>query len=215
MKPAEPLDMPPVQRPADPAAVGAQMSAMKKAADGIIAEAVEASKASGANVQRLFVEAEGRIHHAMWPAFGPANAWLFGERAGKVGDLRRALGLGDEAVPFATYVASLVEALHRAEDLARFVDGEGGLEVRVLPAAEGEKPKTAFLGPFRGQPIGKDPLLGEVLVWARRCLKAGLVPQLDAKRLSFTLAERGGGELLVTFFEKADRFALAELIMKR
>jgi hypothetical protein len=85
----------PVQMPADPAALGALMASMKAAADGVIEETA-AERERGGDPEELFRKGFKKIHEAMRPEFGPANAWLFNERDGKIGDLCGRLDLDPE-----------------------------------------------------------------------------------------------------------------------
>lgn len=87
-----PEQRPPEQRPADPAALGADMDRMKAAADAVVAAQREAL-AAGGKPEELFEQGARQIFAAMPPTFGPANAWLFNERSGKLGALEQALGL--------------------------------------------------------------------------------------------------------------------------
>ena len=45
----------------------------------------------------MFREGAAAVLRAMPPVFGPANAWLFNERDGKLDALQQALGLRDAA----------------------------------------------------------------------------------------------------------------------
>jgi hypothetical protein len=78
-----------IQRPADEAALVAQMAGMKAAADAVI---VEVLAAPGPPAERYPWGAD-RIMSAMPAVYGPANAWLYGERAAKLSALCEGLGL--------------------------------------------------------------------------------------------------------------------------
>lgn len=99
---------PPVQAPADPGAVAAQMDEYKAAADTIIDELRKAATAPAANREELFSQGVRRIYDAMPAAFGPGNAWLFQERHGKVAQLGDALEVPPERQ------TALVEAFEAA-----------------------------------------------------------------------------------------------------
>ncbi len=81
-----------IQRPADEAALVDDMRAMKAAADAIIEEVLTAP---GPAEQR-YHDGVDRIMVAMPATFGPANAWLYSERAAKLGALCQGLELGPE-----------------------------------------------------------------------------------------------------------------------
>lgn len=107
-EPVKPPDDIPVQEPSDPGAVGAQMAEMKAGADSVIAEKV-AQLGGAKSAEQLFRDGAERIFEVMWPAFGPANAWLFNERDGKLGSLCEKLGVDvDRCV-------AIIEELQAAE----------------------------------------------------------------------------------------------------
>lgn len=72
------------------------MADLCAAADRAIAAAVEQHTA-GRSPEACFRQGVSDIREAMPPIFGPANAWLFNERDGKLDALQRALGLDDAA----------------------------------------------------------------------------------------------------------------------
>ncbi len=72
------------------------MDAMKAAADQIIAAKVTA-RDNGGKAEELLRNGAGEIIVAMPATFGPANAWLYNERGGKLGELCDKLGLEQAA----------------------------------------------------------------------------------------------------------------------
>ncbi len=209
----KPPEEPPVQQPADPGAVGKQMSDMQAAADALITEA-EAELAKGETpAAELFVAYEGRIHLAMWPAFGPANAWLFNERAGKIGQLAGALGVaGEERVPFEIYARVILSALAGGADLQPFVESEAGLDVGEAERTDGGGRARGWSGPLRGDGLRTDARLGRVRGLLREAIGAGVVPQIDAAHKRVRVRHEGQTvELVLQWF---DRWVLAEVSVR-
>ena len=212
----KPPDEPPVQRPADPGAVGQQMADMKAAADALIAEAQAELTKGKAPAAELFVRFEGRIHLVMWPAFGPANAWLYNERAGKVGQLAEALGVagqdGAGPVPFETYARVILAALSSRDDLRPFVEQEAGLDVREQIRADGGARQRGWSGPLRGDALQADERLGRIRAVLRAATRAAVVPRIEAdpKRVRV----RHAGKTVDLLLEWRDRWVLAEIAIQ-
>jgi hypothetical protein len=206
----KPPDMPPVQRPADPAAVGQQMTDMKAAADALIAEA-KAELAKGKTpATELFVRFEGRIHQVMWPAFGPANAWLFNERGGKIRQLAEALGVaGEGRVGFEDYATVILAVLSSDADLQPFVDGEAGLDVSEQERTDGGGVQRGWSGPLRAEGLRTDERLGRIRGQLRAAVRDQVLPQLDAEHNRIRVRHAGRTTELV--FQWIDRWVLAEI----
>lgn len=83
----------PEQSPQHPKAVAAQMDQMRALADEAIRRAVEAP----GPVEARHAAGVFEIVAAMRPTFGPANAWLFGERGRKLAALAKALNVAEPA----------------------------------------------------------------------------------------------------------------------
>lgn len=201
---------PPVQRPADEAALGKQMAEMKAAADVFIGEAKAALAAGKIPPAELFVRTEGRIHGVMWPAFGPANAWLFNERAAKIGALAEALGMaGMDPPAFTVYTRVILSALAEGDDLQPFVNRETGLDVREVTRAADGGESRASSGSLRGPGLQADPLLGRIRAQLKAALGAGAVAEIDGDRKRVRV--RHSGLFIELIFQGYNRFVLAEI----
>jgi len=205
--PEEPAE----QRPLDPAAVGRQMDEMKAGADALIAEAGRELKAGKVPAAELFVRYEGLIHQVMWPAFGPANAWLFNERAAKVGSLAEALGLADDARPgFEAYARVILAVLASDQDLRPFVAREAGLRLDEVHGEDSGEAVHALSVPLTGPALQADPRLGRIRARLKKAIEAGGVPEVDAQHARVRI--RAAGRQIELSFKGSERFVLAEII---
>lgn len=144
------------------AATASELAAMSRAAD----EAIRSAKAASGSAERRYRRAELEIHLAMRPEFGPANASLFGKRARKLEELRRALGL--KGAP-AGRVPDLDRFAAAVRDSRLRLEAKGlSVESSAAPAPYGWSPaepawaliatdparKVALRIPYAGTPAG-------------------------------------------------------------
>lgn len=118
-------DGPPVQKP--PPGLSQTMARMKVRAEEVIWRAGQ-----GEPTPAAFRQAALEIFRVMRPVFGPANAWLFNERARKVEELARALGLGPEALAWID--EAVYERACQDLEMVRLAVKELGYPTEVSPA---------------------------------------------------------------------------------
>lgn len=110
----------PEQRPADAGALADELRRMSEQADLAIRRQLDATGPVAARHAAAFFE----VHATMRPRFGPANAWLYQERDGKLAALARALGVA-EPVPPAMDSAALDVFFARVDELSAALTARG------------------------------------------------------------------------------------------